>query len=399
MPLKLRDIPAFPAYVDGQTDHDFMAAARAQGPFAKDEFGIVSAFSARHLNLFSDERWTRQIEREGMLLSGVTQGPMFDFISNSLLFQNGQRHRDMRGPLVRTFAHKVIAGMRPAIRARAEAMVKALVGQGEVDFVAGFAGPFPAGVIAAILGVPEEDAPRFTAHVYSAIRGLSLVSPDIRAESDADLTHLTDYVEGLLDARRDRGPRDFMADYLDRMAEGPLDAVEIRTQMVTLVMAGADTTRGGLASTLSQLLQNPDQWALVTDYPDKWLPGAVAEGLRYDPVIGSLPRIVTDPREVDGVLFPAGAVVATSMLTALRDPEVYSDPDRFDITRSDHPRLHPVFGSGPHRCLGEALARIELEEGIGAMARHAPHVAPTGPPLRMRGYGAVRQISDLRVTM
>jgi cytochrome P450 len=376
-----------------------MAAARAQEPFARDEYGFVSGFSARHLDLFSDERWTRQIEREGMLLFGVTKGPMFDFVSNALLFQNGQRHRDMRGPLVRTFAHKVIADLRPAIRARAEAMVTELTGAGEVDFVTSFAGPFPAGVIAAILGVPEEDAPLFTAHVYSAIRGLSQVSPEIRVESDADLAKLTDYVDGLLEDRRAGGIDDFMARYLIRVSDGPLDPVEIRTQMVTLVMAGADTTRGGLASTLSQLLQHRDQWDAVVADPERWLPATVSEGLRYDPVIGSLPRIVTEAREVDGVLFTPGTVVATSMLTVLRDPEVYADPDRFDITRTDHPRLHPVFGSGPHRCLGEALARIELEEGIGAFARLAPHVALAGPPLRMRGYGAVRQISDLRVTM
>ena len=86
------------------------------------------------------------------------------------------------------------------------------------------------------------------------------------------------------------------------------------------------------------------------------------------------------------------------MLTSLRDPQVYADPDRFDVFRSDHPRLHPVFGSGPHRCLGEILARIELEEALKALARQLPHLAMDGPPPVMRGYGAVRSISDLFVS-
>ncbi|MEO1732647.1 MAG: cytochrome P450 [Pseudomonadota bacterium] len=399
MPLKLRDIPMFPSYVEGQTDHDFMMAAWNQGPFAKDKFGIVTAFSAAHMTELADERFTRQIETEGLRMSGVTSGPMYDFISNALLFQNGQRHRDMRGPLVRTFAHKVIADLRPHVRARAETMVRSLVGGGRTDFVNEFAGPLPAQVIAAVLGVPEEDAPRFTKHVYSAIRGLSLVSPEVREESDADLYLLTKYVAGLL-ADRDASPLDdFLTDYLAKVPGGNMDEVEIRTQIVALVLAGSDTTRGGLTATLSYLLQHRDQWELLVSDPDTWVPSAVNEGLRYDPVIGSLPRIVTEPHELGGVLFPEGALVASSMLTALRDPAVYDAPNRFDITRTDHPRLHPIFGSGPHRCLGEALARIELEEGLRAWATVAPHTVLDGAPIKMRGYGAVRQITPLAINL
>lgn len=96
-------------------------------------------------------------------------------------------------------------------------------------------------------------------------------------------------------------------------------------------------------------------------------------------------------------MIPQGTLVAGSMLTALRDPAVYADPDRFDITRQDHPRLHPVFGGGPHRCLGEALARIELEEALGALARILPDLELDGPPARLRGYGAVRDLTSMRV--
>lgn len=399
MPLTPRDIPAFPDYVTGQTDHDFMQAAWDQGPLARDKIGIVSGFSMAQMMLFNDDRWTRQIELEGMWAAGVTSGPMFDFISNMVLFSNGQVHRNRRGPLVRTFAHKVIAELRPEIAARAEAMIAPLRGTGPVDFAGQIAGPLPAQVIAAIVGAPEADTAQFAGHVYSAIRGLSICPEEVRVESDADMRHLDSYVADLIADRRRAPQADFLTDYLRRVKGGPLDENEIRAQMIGLVVAGSDTTRGALTATVSQLLQHPDQWAMLVADPDRWAPDAVSEGLRYDPVIGSLARITTDPREVDGVLLPRGTFVAASMLTALRDPDVYAAPNRFDITRSDHPRLHPIFGGGPHRCLGEALARIELEETLKALARIVPDMVLEGPPVALRGYGAVRTLGPMQVRL
>ncbi len=397
MTRTVKDIPPFPDYIDGQSDHDFMQAAWRQGPLARDKFGIVSGFSMAQMEAFNDDRWTRQVELEAMWAAGVTSGPMFDFVRDMVLFANGQTHRNRRGPLVRTFAHKVIAELRPGIAERAERMIAPLRGTGAVDFVAEIAGSMPARVIAAIIGAPEKDTDLFARHVYSAIRGLSICSEEIRAESDADMAALDRYVAGLIADRRAAPQEDFLTAYLDRVAGGPLDENEVRAQMVGLVVAGSDTTRGALTATVSQLLLHPDQWAMLVSDPDRWAPAAVAEGLRFDPVIGSLARISTEPREVEGYLLPKGTFVAASMLTALRDPAIYADPNRFDITRSDHPRLHPVFGGGPHRCLGEALARIELEEALKALARLAPDLSLDGPPVRLRGYGAVRTLGPMQV--
>ena len=183
-PLKIRDIPAFPEW-QGESDHAYMARARTQGPFARDRFGIVSAFSMAHLNLIMDDRWTRQVELETMRAAGVAEGPMFDFVRGVMLFANGETHRNRRAPLVRPFAHKLIAALRPEVARRVEALVRPLAGAGTIDFVGAIAGPLPAQVIAALVGAPEEDIPFFAGHVYSAIRGLSLVPDEVRAESTA----------------------------------------------------------------------------------------------------------------------------------------------------------------------------------------------------------------------
>ena len=395
-PLKIRDIPAFPEW-QGESDHAYMARARTQGPFARDRFGIVSAFSMAHLNLIMDDRWTRQVELETMRAAGVAEGPMFDFVRGVMLFANGETHRNRRAPLVRPFAHKLIAALRPEVARRVEALVRPLAGAGTIDFVGAIAGPLPAQVIAALVGAPEEDIPFFAGHVYSAIRGLSLVPDEVRAESTRDMGHLAGYIDDLIAERRHRPAADLITTFLTRVRGGPLDENEVRAQMLGLLVAGSDTTRGALTATVSHLLQHPDQWALLVDDPETWAAPAVAEGLRFDPVIGSLVRFTTETRKIDGVRFPPETLIAVSMLTALRDPDVYAEPDRFDITRTDHPRLHPVFGGGPHRCLGEALARIELEEALKALARHLPHLALDGPPATLRGYGAVRAVSSMVV--
>ncbi len=397
MPLTLRDIPRFPDYVPGQTDHQFMQAARAQGPLARDRYGIVTAFSQAHMELFSDDRWTRQIELEGMRAAGVDEGPMFDFVRNAVLFANGRIHRNRRAPLVRTFAHRAVAELRPEVAARARRMIAPLRGAGPVDFVDAVAGPLPAQVIAAIIGAPEADTETFATHVYSAIRGLAFCGAEERAASDTDMAHLDRYAADLIADRRAAPQADFLTAYLDRTRDGPLSEDEVRTQLIGLVVAGSDTTRGALAATVSQLLLHPEQWRMLIEAPDTHAAAAVSEGLRFDPVIGSLARITTEPREIEGVLIPPGTLVAASMLTALRDPAVYARPDRFDITRRDHPPLHPVFGSGPHRCLGEALARIEMEEALKALAHTLPDLRLDGPPARLRGYGAVRNLESMRV--
>ena len=399
MVATMRDVPVLPEYIDGQTDHEYMQSAWANGPLAKDKGGLIRAFPMALMTEVMDDRWTRQIELESMMIAGVKDGPVYDFIDNVLLFSNGQVHRNRRAPLVKTFAHRIIAEMRPDVAARCERMVAALLGKGPVDFVETIASPLPAHVIASVIGAPEDEVGVVARHVYSAIRGLSLVKDEVRAEADRDMRALADYVATLIDRRRAHAEEDFLTGFLNRVADGPLDEAELRTQIMALVLAGSDTTRGALTSTVSQLMQNPDQWALLVEDPDTYVPGAVSEGLRFDPVIGSLARITTERREVAGYALPAGAFIGNCMLTSLRDPEVYTDPNRFDITRTDHPRLHPVFGGGPHRCLGEILARLELEEALKALVRLAPEMTLSGPPAKLRGYGATRVVTPMIVTM
>ncbi|MEQ9607786.1 MAG: cytochrome P450, partial [Kiloniellaceae bacterium] len=124
------------------------------------------------------------------------------------------------------------------------------------------------------------------------------------------------------------------------------------------------------------------------------IPGAAADARRYEPAVGSLARVTTAPVAIGDVTLPAGVVLRVSLLSALRDPDLYADPDRFDIRRSDHPRLHPVFGTGPHRCIGEMLARLEMQEGLAALVSAVDAIEMDEPP-RLSGFGGIRRITPM----
>jgi cytochrome P450 family 103 len=127
------------------------------------------------------------------------------------------------------------------------------------------------------------------------------------------------------------------------------------------------------------------------------IPGAVAEAMRYEPSVGSIPRFTVEEIEVDGYLVPRNAILSVSTLSAMRDESLYADPDRFDMTRADHPRRHLVFGGGVHRCLGESLAKAELEEGLAAITARTPGLRVVGEPPRLIGHSGIRRMTGMNV--
>ncbi|MGE0409667.1 MAG: cytochrome P450 [Amphiplicatus sp.] len=397
-PAPGKAIPRIRRGRDFADDHALARFYAGLAPVARTPLGPYIALRYRHAGLLTNPETTRQMELETLRLQGVKSGPLFELFANGMLFSNGAAHKRHRGPVVKTFAFKIMEAMRGEIAARAAGAVEARLGAGPIDFLNEIAGAIPADIIARILGVPAADTPQFARWVYSGIRGLAIHDPGKRAEIERDLQSLVDYVQGLIDARRRRPQDDFLTHYVGAADEaGEMTLAEIRTQIAGLILAGADTTRIAICSTLSQLLQHKEQWRALCHDPNGLKRRAAEEGLRYDPVVGAIPRVALVDLDFDGHVVPAGSIVALSLLSALRDPEVYADPDRFDIFRDDHPKWHLAFGAGAHRCLGEALARAELEETIAAIARLAPNTALVGPPPRLAGQHAVRAVDRMQV--
>jgi cytochrome P450 len=392
------DLVVVPRAVLEADPHAVLARYRATVPCIRTDDGVVMLLRASDVQALVTDPRTRQVETEFARMRGITSGPLFEFFRQTVLLSNGEVHRRRRAPIARTFAFQVVAALRPRIRDLAEALVAEHGPRGRMNLLADYAAALPARAIALILGLPERDVPDFTRWVYAMSRALtSAWGPEDFPESDEAARRLIGYVEDLVAERR-RAPRDdLISALLPSIDESdPESAAEMRMQIVSLILAGSDTTRAALAIQTGLLLAHRAQWEAVCR-DEALIPGAVAEALRFEPAVGSFPRFTLAEIPLEGAVLPAGALLSISTLSAMRDPALYADPDVFDIRRTDHPRWHVVFGGGVHRCLGEALARIELEEGLRALTRRLPDLR-LDRPLTVRGSAAIRRVDELPVS-
>jgi cytochrome P450 len=376
--------------------HAVYRDARALSPVVRNQMGFVVGLRGRQIETIVSDV-TRQMENETLMMQGITSGPHWDLRTNSILFANGDAHRRRRQPLARTFAFKLMEGMRPRASAVASELVEGRIGAGDIDFLGEISANIPARIIADILGIPRADLPYFQGLVEDAVGTLGFFDQADRPKFEASTIEFDAYVGKLLDDRRKNPRGDFLSEFAAATREsGELTEAEIRADVIALIVAGSDTTKNSIATTLNLLLEHPDQWAKFVADPDGMKKGVAAEGLRYEPVALGIPRFSVAPFELDGYDIPPGRLVIFSIVSACRDPEIYANPEAFDITRTDHPRWHFAFGGGAHRCLGEALARVEIEETLAAIAKLAPKTRITGPRPTLKA-APIRAVDQLRV--
>ena len=346
--------------------------------------------------LTTDPR-TRQVETEMLEMAGITTGALHNFYANTMLLSNPPAHQRRRRPAARAFAFKLIEAWRPRIRTLVSELIDDCQGDGETDFAEAIAKPLPSRLIADILGIPRDDAPRFAAMVYGMSRGIANFREEHFPGIEKSAGELTVYVEELLRSRRAEPRDDFLTDYLRTVDEdGSLSDAETLIQIVSLILAGSDTTRFGLTALVYLLLEHRDQWQAVCSDAGR-APDAVREALRFEPPVGSFGRVVTEPLELHGVTLAPGTLLHLSILSAQRDEAVFADPQRFDIDRDDHPRWSVSFGGGAHRCLGEALARAEMEEALIELSRRLPELQLAGPPPDFKGHMGIRGTAPMTV--
>ncbi|MGI3902118.1 MAG: cytochrome P450 [Janthinobacterium lividum] len=377
--------------------HGVFRYFRTRVPFIRRSDGMLVVLRASDVRQLSTDHRLRQTETDYIRSLGIQDGPLFRLFDEGMLTSNGDVHRHRRAPFTRTFSLRLIASLRPMIRAVAEEIIDGWDQNGEIDLLDAFASPLPARVIAAVLGLPAEDVPTFTKLVYSVARVLSsqpIAEGPLSLQEDT--RHLLAYAEEALDRRRREPADDFLTAYLAALGEGDrLSASEGIVQIAILIIGGSDTTRAALASMANLLLQHGHYGEVCRD--PALVPAAVAESLRFEPSVGSIARVTQEPIDLGGGRLPADRIVSLSTMSALRDEAVFERPDRFDIHRADQQRLHMVFGGGAHRCLGEGLAKAELEEALAALTSRLPglQLADSGPT--MQGHFGIRWIDPVRV--
>jgi cytochrome P450 len=314
----------------------------------------------------------------------------------SMLTLNPPDHTRLRRIATPGFGPKAIAGYRPLVSERVHALVDAVEGRRDFDFVTAIAAPLPIAVITTLLGVPEGRAGEFEHYgqvIGSALTGVRGIRHALQLQrADAALTAI--FAD--LFALRRADPGDDVISLL-LAAEGPegIHPAELSPMCQLLLVAGFETTVNVLGNAILAFAAHPDQWERLVADPSL-APRAAEEALRYDSSVQRTDRIALTDVEVAGTTVRKGQSVLTLLGGANRDPAVFDRPAAFDITRANASD-HLAFSSGVHYCLGQPLARLELSVALEVLATRLPRLHPIGRP-RYRPSTLLRGPRSLRVS-
>ncbi|GAB3157767.1 cytochrome P450 [Amycolatopsis stemonae] len=289
----------------------------------------------------------------------------------SFILMDNPEHARLRKMVTAPFTIRRVAAMRPAVQKIVDDLLdELLAGPKPVDLVEAFALPVPSLVICELLGVPYAD------HGFFQENSKLIIRRDARPEERAaGHRALVGYLDRLMGEKLERPAGDLLSGLATRVHAGELSRTEAAQMGVLLLIAGHETTANMIALGTLALLEHPDQLALLRESDDPALvASAVEELLRYLNIThNGRRRVALEDIEVGGETIRAGEGVILANDVGNRDPEVFPDGDRLDLTRDAH--RHVAFGFGVHQCLGQPLARLELQVVYSTLYRRIPTLA------------------------
>ncbi|MET9417741.1 cytochrome P450 [Streptomyces klenkii] len=288
-------------------------------------------------------------------------------------------HTRIRRHVALTFGRKRVAALRPRAEELAEQMLSRMAEHGApADLTEWLTGPLPAQLIGELLGVPPHDLDRL-----QNWRSVILSSNHSEKESNAVKGEIAGYFKAMAAHRREQPGDDLFSALVEAQKDGGLSMPELISLAVMLVLNGMDAVRNQVSNMVYALLTHPEQLAALRADP-ALLPRAVEELLRYIPHRNGvgLPRIATEDLQVGDATIRSGEVVYVSYLAANRDPSVFTEPDRLNLTRDEAPNLS--FGHGPHYCVGAMITRMEAEVMLTALLNRFPGLHLAVPESEMR---------------
>jgi cytochrome P450 len=350
--------------------HQIIRRAREQAPIALGPHGpeVLSHDLVRAV--LRDPRFRMP---QGMFLAaqGITAGPIWDRVAANLISLDGAEHNRLRRLVSRAFTSRATTQLTATMDRVINDLVDRHIAAGHCEVVNDIARQYPIPVICALLGAPQEDWEPFSQWTDDIFKVFTWNVADHTDTILAAWEQLDAYVDDMVARRRHALTDDLVSELIRAEDDGDrLSVGELRMLVATLLMAGTDTTRNQLAAAVQLLCEHPDQWALLARRPEL-ATNAVEECLRHSSVAMSSPRSAIEDVELAGVTITAGTLVFAGTGSANRDPAVFDDPDRFDITRDGGPAMQ-TFGAGMHYCLGAHLARLELSTALTVMTRRMP---------------------------
>ncbi|GHG14474.1 MULTISPECIES: cytochrome P450 [Amycolatopsis] len=396
-----RELPRFPFVSDAPLEPPTKwAEYRAKCPVAHvqlasgDEAVLITRYDDVR-SVLSDPRFTRPKPGDGgARVADTESGGVFNSEMAEVIPQHGEGHLKWRRMIGKWFTAKRMNALRPGMAAMAEQLVDEMVAKGTPgDLKAGVAFPLPVWVICDMLGVPDTDRDRF-AHWSDVMLSMTRYT---QAEFDAAQREFGQYMGGHIARKRAEPGEDILSALIaDADAEGEVwsDKLLIATG-IGLLIAGHETTANMIAKMVAMLLADRGRWeALLAD--PALVRTAVEESLRLDANAGiGMLRYLSEDFEVAGTVLPAGTSAMCSMASANRDESAFENASDMDLSRSPNPHL--AFGAGAHACLGQPLARTELQVVLEVLLRKLPSLelaVPAGELRRVEGLavGGLREL-------
>jgi cytochrome P450 len=298
---------------------------------------------------------------------GITSGPFAEWWSGWVLNMEGEDHQRLRRLLNPAFSRRLIEALVPRFAELAAELTGSFAQAGQCEFMAEFAEPYAARVIAIILGIPEGEWHTIAAE--SAALGLAMgvhIRDDL-PRIEAALANLYAYADALIAGRRAQPRDDFVTALVQAHADGDrLTARELRDSLVLLIFGGFDTTRNQLGLAMQAFIDHPAQWRLLAERPELGL-AAVEEVMRISPTTTWVTREAVADFTFDGLDIAAGTTIHLFCEATGTDPRAFGDAG-FDITATGRP-AHFGFGGGVHYCLGHLVARTDMSVALPLLAR------------------------------
>lgn len=282
-------------------------------------------------------------------------------------------HTRIRRLVNKLFLPRRMRHFEPAIRQMVHDSIDSFIALGEVDIVDAMTYELPAHVLFHVLGVPDEDVPQVK--IWADNRILLYYGRPTESEQIEMTKHLVPfwhYVVALVESKLDNPPDDLTGDLI-RMRDGDdsiLTVNEIASCMITLLVAGHETTTAQINNGLLHFLDQRQQWQRLCTQPDL-IPNAIEEMMRFDPSVNTWRRKVRKATTINGIDIPEGSNLLLMLNSANRDESIFPEPDKIDVTR-DNLKEHLALGYGIHYCVGAPLARVEMVATFEGLTKRLP---------------------------
>jgi len=361
--------------------YPFYTQLRSEDPVHWDEsmgFWVLTRF-ADIASVYGDARFSRAqgLRRGFERLPEAEQRiaePVYHSFSKSMFYSDPPYHTRLRGLVNNAFTPNAVEQMRPHVQRIVDSLLDALQTKGEMDAIHDLAHPLPILVISQMLGLPAEERVRFKqwSDDLFAILGSVPHAPELMERASQSLAELTDYLTMLSLSRRQQPQNDLLSALVGVVEKGErLTQEELVANVTILLSAGHETTSNLIGNGLLALLRNPDQMQKLRDHP-KLVSSAVEEMMRYDNPVQIAYRSAAEDVEIGGKYIRKGQLVNSILAAGNRDPERFSEPDQFDISRDEG--RHLGFGLGIHFCIGAPLVRLEAQIAFSTILRRFPEL-------------------------